>query len=425
MKCRGIVTALLAALALFPGVAFSQQESGADSPSSPALRILSLAGQSSDSFPYYLQILSLGNPGDNDYAGQFTATLEAEMGLYDQAVATFPMGPATVYTPSPLPANQAEVADAADVIARMARERRVVIVNEAHHVAQTRGLFLDLLPRLRQLGFTHYCAETLDSDAATQLRERGYPLRKDGMYSREPVFGEVVRAATRLGYTVCGYESDAAVQQERETGQARNLTALLRNDPEARILVHAGYMHARKALSAYMPMAAELERLTGIEPLTVDQTTLRPDIPVSRENAAYRALSARIEGAKHASVFVDATGKPWSLEPDAYDVSVILPDLVPTHGRAGWLWEIPGKQVVAEFDADCMDHYPCAIEARHAGESDDAVPADIVVHAKADGAAPALALAPGGYRLRTVAPDGHILREADLTVTTPGETSWN
>lgn len=428
MNHRGTFAALLATLVLFPGSAASRQESGGDTPSSPehALEILSLSGQSPDSFPYYLQILSLSFPSDDVYGGQFTATLEAELGLYDQAIAAYPKGPNAADKPSPLPAEEVEAADAVNVVVRLAKDRRIVVINEAHHVAQTRGLFLDLLPRLRGLGFTHYCAETLDSDRAPQLQERGYPLRNDGMYSKEPVFGEVVRTAARLGYTICGYDNIARPQQQRETSQARKLAALLRDDPKARILIHAGYNHARKAVfDGYMPMAAELQRLTGIEPLTVDQTALRPDIPVSRENPAYRTLLARIKGASRASIFIDADGKPWSLEPESYDVSVILPALPSAHGRAGWLWELPGKQVITDFDADCMDHYPCAIEARYAGENGDAVPADIVVHAKADEAAPALALAPGGYRLRTVAPDGHTLREADLMVATPGEAPWN
>jgi hypothetical protein len=427
MKHSGTLAILLTTMGTLSGAAFAAQGSPTKAPESPKAvwELFSLANQSPESFPYYLQLLPIGDPGADSIDGDLKATLDAELGLYDQAIATFPKAVNDALDPSPLPAGDAKVTDAADIIVRLARDRRVVIVNEAHHVAQTRALFLELLPRLREMGFTEYCAETLDIGDAPNIHARGYPLRTDGLYSREPVFGEVVRTATQLGYTLCGYDFDAR-QQNRETGQARTLAALLRDNPKARVLIHAGYNHARKAsMSHYSPMALELRRLTGIDPLTVDQTALRPDIPASRESPAYRKLSTRLKGARRASVFVAANGKPWSLEPKSYDVSVILPTLPPAHGRAGWLWEIPGRQVVTDFDADCMGHYPCAIEARHAGESDDAVPADVVVHGSADQAVPALALAPGGYRLRIVAPDGSKLRETDLTVADSGNTPWN
>lgn len=417
MTHKANLAALLAAAMLLPGVAASQQGSDdGDHPSlERAMEIFSLAGRSSDSFPYYLQLLRIDR-GSDDYSGQFAATLAAELGLYEQAIAEFPQPPYASEGLAPLPATDARVANAVDVIASKAKDRRIVVINEAHHVGQTRVLFLELLPRLRAMGFTHYCAETLNIDAVPKLQKRGYPLRGDGGYSKEPVFGEVVRTATRLGYTLCGYDFSGKTQQERETGQALNLAAVLRDDPDARILVHAGYNHARKTRPNYAPMAGELERLTGIEPLTVDQAALRPDIPATREIAAYRTLSRRLGEAERASVFVDADGTPWSLEPESYDASVILPALPSSHGRAGWLWAIPGRQVVTAYDADCMGRYPCAIEARHAGESGDAVPADVVVHRKAGETAPALALAPGAYRLRTVAPDGSTVREADLAV---------
>lgn len=387
-----------------------------------AARFLALVqkwGRSQDSFPVYLETSAFERETGASYSGQILATMASEVGLYDTAIERWPLGPGgTRGTPAPPPSDGATVVDAAEAIARVARGRRVVIVNEAHHAAQTRAIFFDLLPRLRQLGFDWYCAETLEEADLARLQRQGYPVRKSGVYSKEPVFGEVLRQAVRLGFSVCAYESDGDTQQARETGQARNLAAVLRAHPDARVLVHAGYGHARKDITVKdaRPMAAELERLTGIEPMTVDQTTLGAIASPDRENPAYRPLLGRLPADAHASVVLMAGDTPWSLEPAAYDVSVVLPAPAPSHGRAGWLWTIPGKVAVTGFDADCRAHYPCAIEALHAGEGDDAVPADVVVHERAGAPSPALALFPGDYRIRAVAPDGTQLRETALHV---------
>lgn len=411
--------ALLATIALCGPLAARPQAATADPDTARFLSLLQRWGSDSDTFPVYVDARSFERETGASYTGQILAMMASELGMYDEAIANWPLGPGEMRSDPAAVPEGARAADAAATIARLARERRVVIINEAHHAAQTRALFLELMPQLRESGFGWYCAETLGTADMTRMREQGFPVRGSGTYSKEPIFGEVLRDAMRLGFTPCAYESIASdTQQARETGQAENLAHLLREHPDARILVHAGYGHARKDVTVNdaQPMAAELKRLTGIDPLTVDQTTLAPISPPERENPAYRPLLARLGYAARATVFIAADGRAWSLEPHAYDVSVVLPALAPRHGRAGWLWAIPGKTVVTGFDADCLDRYPCAIEARHAGESEDAVPADVIVRESGAAMVPALALFPGEYRIRAVAADGALLRETSLTV---------
>lgn len=411
----------LATVAICCGIAAAPRDGDTDDRDTQHfLTLMQAWASSADTFPVYLEADAFTRETGASYSGQILATMASELGLYRKAIETWPLGPGKVRSvPAALPPDGTRAVDAAELISSLAQNRRVVIVNEAHHAAQTRVFFLDLLPRLRAAGFDWYCAETLDASDLARLQRQGYPVRKSGVYSKEPVFGEVLRGAVAAGFSLCAYESTSGdTQQARETGQAENIAKVLREHPEARVLVHAGYGHARKDVTVgdARPMAAELERLTGIDPLTVDQTTLAQLSSREREHPAYRPLLARLPPATRAGAFVDATGKPWSLEPSAYDVTVILPAPAPDHGRAGWLWEIPGKVAVTGFDAGCDGRYPCAIEARHARESADAVPADVVVHDDPREDVPALALFPGDYTLRTVAPDGARLREAPLRV---------
>jgi hypothetical protein len=57
--------------------------------------------------------------------------------------------------------------------------------------------------------------------------------------------GYLIRIALRLGFRVIPYEVEGATNSdERERGQARNLVErILKDDPKARILIHARYAH--------------------------------------------------------------------------------------------------------------------------------------------------------------------------------------
>lgn len=227
--------------------------------------------------------------------------------------------------------------DAVDAITSMAGDRRLVMVNEAHHDAHTRLLTLALLPRLRALGFDYLAIEAL-SDKDTQLMQRGYAIEDSGtQYLHEPTYGEIVRTAIRLGYTLVPYDVDASSQTDRESRQADNLyRRTFARDPHAKVLVHAGYAHIDKArgrLGNTQPMAARLQQLSGIEPLSIDQTRFREQIP--SEDDAYRQLVRAFPSSGPIVLISRTTGKPWSDNPDAYDMNVLLPAGTHRFGERG------------------------------------------------------------------------------------------
>lgn len=83
-----------------------------------------------------------------------------------------------------------------------------------------------------------------------------------------------MRTAIKLGLKVVSYDVDGRTTQEREAGQARNLyRKVFAKNPDAKLFVHAGYAHIDKAkgrLGNTVPMAMQLQQLTGIEPLSID-----------------------------------------------------------------------------------------------------------------------------------------------------------
>jgi len=431
-------------------------------------------------YGHLLQVMPQLEPADKGLAQQYLAFSESELGLYGEAVRDFPLKarlPSGVVLPSP-PDWQA--ADAVDTIVELAAQRRVVMVNEAHHDAHTRLLTLELLPRLRALGYTHLAIEALVEDDA-HLRKRGYPTDHSGTeYMREPVYGEIVREALRLGYVLVPYDPVDLDAQARESQQARKLyDKVLAGNPNAKLLVHAGYAHIDKGLGRLgrvLPMAANLQALSGLDILSVDQTDIREEEPFNEleahrevNNAVRTSDSLRGVPQNGLTPHFDARaalrepyhqiveafhpqrpivlrhagdGRPWSARPKLYDMNVILPPanervsayvrdrVIPLqiHGKAaialpaaadghrpGWL-ALDGRRLALPISRDlCARTFPCLVEAHYADEPDDAVAADRYVFLE-NGAGNTLWLRPGRYRLRSLDIAGKVLAERPVQV---------
>jgi hypothetical protein len=333
--------------------------------------------------------------------------------------------------PSPLAQPGWHAVQALTYLPQLAKNYRVVFLNEAHNVPLTRSLTVQLLKQLRAEGFNYFAAETLYR-TDTGLQQRGYPTAKSGFYMREPVYAEMVRTAIKLGYKVVAYEADDDhTGDARERQQAEHLYQILKHDPDAKLVVNAGYAHIQeqgKFLGA-QSMAEHFRKISGIDPLTVEQTMLIPHGSGFLDHPYYSQIQQSLRPTQPV-VFINAEGKPWSLRP-GYDASVIFPETRVRDGRPTWLtlgdlrvpWHVDGNL--------CKDHYPCLIEARYADEGDDAIPADRLVldtiplmlagDIKLTMNNPAAAvgelyLRPGRYRLSAVDENGHALYESTIEV---------
>ncbi len=419
---------VLACCVLFfaaPCLGSSRQPATGEDLTGPLLEAFGVGSTSRTALPALTQLDAIATGTDTSAAhlkGQLKATLYAQLGAYDDALTQFPSGTfakSLIKNPAPVPDSSFQPSDAAATIARLAKGHRIVVVNEAHHAPQTRTLIAELLPLLRAEGFTDYSLETLDARALPDLQAQGAVRQHDGVYTREPVFSQLIRSAMHLGYRLDAHEyvGDESSQQERETGEAENLVKLLRDHPQARVLVHVGYAHVREGdYLSYRPMAAELKRLTGIDPLTIDETVFlpspaRPDL----EAESYRSLLARMPHERLTGmVFVNATGEPWSYEPTQYDVSVVLPSPMEKDGRPGWLWQPALQRHTIPADPSlCAQTFPCAIAARWRGAPEDEVAADVVL-LRSPSTHVALGLPPGRFILVATDAEDRILGSREL-----------
>jgi hypothetical protein len=300
---------------------------------------------------------------------------------------------------------------ALSVLDPMVGNARIVMINEAHHVPQHRAFAIQLLQHLRKKGFHYFAAETLamyDHD----LQTRGYPINASGYYTAEPVYGDLVRTALKLGYRVVPYEAAGSFKnaEEREQAQASNLVeAIFKQDAHAKAVIYAGYSHINEGglLAGVAPLAKRLRDMTGIDPLTIDQTVMSEQFSQEYEQPIYRYLMTH-SPIHEPTIFVNGAGKPWTFQPGIRDITLFHPRSAYVNGRPSWL-TIGGLRRPYRLPASVCGAVPrCLVKARLADESEDAVPLDELEIA--DDAQPSTLMLPkGAYRLQVQDPLGHSL----------------
>ncbi|NML66141.1 hypothetical protein HHL22_13090 [Hymenobacter sp. RP-2-7] len=227
------------------------------------------------SFNYLLPLLELRRQRSAYQSGlqagyywQALATYAAMGGEPDSAAHYWRQQPG-YSAPAPLAAPVGAPVPAAAAILAQTRQRQVVMFNEEHTQPRGRWLVGSLLPALYQQGFRYLALEALEATDSANLRQRGYPVVASGFYTNEPHFGNLIRQARQLGFQLVAYD---AMTADRERDEARNLVAAtLGPHPQARVLVLAGHGHINEASSA-QALAAWVHQLTGIDPLTIEQT---------------------------------------------------------------------------------------------------------------------------------------------------------
>ncbi|HEU4670420.1 MAG TPA: hypothetical protein VFR91_06915 [Dyella sp.] len=431
MRGNRFIVLVVAACALLPGTPCAQDTAWRRAQVAAAERserIMATAMHRKnllDEYRVMLDAAAKASPEDrafNVIFSQYLSWFQTYVGDYPDAAISYSIAqPAQAGdAPSPLSGDWTPE-PATQALARLVHGRQVVFFNEAHNIPLTRTLTVAMLPALRQEGFDYLAVETLYDDD-TRLAQRGYPTAASGFYINEPIYGEMVRSALKLGFKVVAYESDQpGTPDERERGQAHNLyERIFRKDPKARVVVNAGYAHIQKS-GRYLggrSMAQYFQSITGIEPLSIEQTMMIPHPDPSSDHPWYAAV---VHGKVPAVpfVFVDPQGRPWSLRP-GYDASVFFPPVRMRRERPTWL-DLLGlrRHMFVSGKTLCDNTWPCLVEALYANEGDDAVAADRVLFdpppnppplhdrlRSLSGATQAeLYLRPGDYRLRVTAGD--------------------
>ena len=369
--------------------------------------------------PKYLDLVARAEAGD---AGAAAMLPHHAAFLGDERTALArPVGSSGA---SPPDLSGAQAHDALDVIVEAAREHRIVILNEAHNVSRHRQFAAQAARALRPLGFDWLAAETFIPKQPVpapniSLYRAGTPFHHHyGVYSRDPVFAEMIREAARLGYGFTDYEirqdqsllsRDAdgeALIAEREEAQADNLIeAVLRPYPESRVFLYCGYSHATETPGRGGEwFAARLKRKTGIDPLTIDQAYSWPAADPAQD---YPWVAGVLESLNPTRPVVVYQQNGAVLIPDPFagqvDLAVFHPRLPLVNGRPGWLAADPDRIAVG-VDVPIVEG-PTLLQAVPAAEGPGAVPADQLLLAPGQRRA-TLFLRPAHYLVRFETTDG-------------------
>jgi hypothetical protein len=302
----------------------------------------------------------------------------------------------------------ARAEDAVEAIVAQARTRRVVILNEAHHVPMHRAFAMRLAAALRRIGYTYLACETFSEGVPAP----GQVTTATGYFTREPTFANFVNAALADGWKPVAYDVVTPPKPgqdwmesilAREQGEADNLVArIFARDKDAKVFIYVGYSHAYKSLPGATAdvdwMAERLRRATGLDILSVDQTEFYAHPDRAAEHPLYAGLLAAFPAS---APFVlrapDGRYVVPGLAKGRVDMQVIYPRYASHDGRPDWLRTLAGRSPHPVPAALVPKQGRRIIKAVRADAVKDAVPADVVL-VEAGRPAPVLMLPPGEFR---------------------------
>ena len=148
---------------------------------------------------------------------------------------------------------------------------RVILMNEMHFNPHSRTFLISWLEKCYENGYRYLAAETLFAKDSLLNERRTVLLGETGFYSDEPVYGDMLRTALNLGYTLVPYEG-SGFGVDREVNQAKNLvTNILEKDPKAKFLLLGGFGHIADR-NGWYSMGRYFKEQSGIDPFTMECT---------------------------------------------------------------------------------------------------------------------------------------------------------
>lgn len=262
-------------------------------------------------------------------------------------------------------------------ILKKATKHQVTIVNEAHHIAQHRVFTTQLLEGLYKQGYRHLGLESFPTTpyANAHLEENGYPTIRQGGFTVEPQFGQMIRSAHQIGFKIFGYDAYGGGIKIREINQAKNIQKYMTAHPEGKVLIHCGFNHGyegEKPERWEKAMAARLTEFTGIDPFTINQTTFTEKSQKQFEHPYYQLTDVQ-----EPTIYFNPDGKALGdYQKGAwFDVSVFHPRS--NQERPDWLLYGHRKRVKLDLSESGVP-FPCLVFAYPKGENiDEAIPYDI------------------------------------------------
>jgi len=229
-------------------------------------------------------------------------------------------------------------ADAKRFIGFIASNYKVIMLNEAYNKPIHRAFAYSLLDILYNRGFRYLAMEMLNPMPDQELTKLTY---KTGHFATEPVAGELIRQALDLGFKLVAYQdpqSQHHTPTERDSVQALNIAKIFKQDPDAKVFVYAGYgnIAEKNTTPDFIPMGMAFKRMTGIDPLSIDQTDMTEESNFSFGKAFYDAYIEKFPLSSPSIPLIN--DEPVNVTGTTlYDLTVIHPKTTYYFSRPTWL----------------------------------------------------------------------------------------
>lgn len=269
--------------------------------------------------------------------------------------------------------------NAVDYIVEEAKNKQVVIINEAHHNTFHRVFTTSLLKKLYNNGFKNLGLEALENNDSLikVLNAENNPNLKIGYYTKDPQFGNLIREALAIGYYVFAYENIGNGNgKPREIEQAKNIKKVIDSNPGEKFLIHCGFDHVLEGphRSWEKAMAERLKDYTGIDPFTINQTLYSEKSRYELNHPFLKAMPIL-----ESTVLLDSTNKPLQyMRGKSYtDIAVLHPKTKYVNNRPNWLLKNNAISVPVDLGSIPIE-FPVLVLAYNALEPiNTAIPIDI------------------------------------------------
>ncbi|SHM85842.1 hypothetical protein [Flavobacterium saccharophilum] len=296
------------------------------------------------------------------------------------------------------------------------KNEQIILINEAHNNSRHRVFTTSLLHDLYNNGYRFLGLEALWEN----LDGKEFATLQDGFYIKEPQFGNLIKEAKEIGFTVFQYESTSKVRdggKTREIEQAENIVKMMKENPNSKFLIHCGYEHIIEGTPGIKTwekaMAGRIIEMTGINPFTIDQTyysekgntnlnspyieMVNLDYPVIMINNENKAFSGDRENTKN------------------IDCAIIHPITKYKNNRPDWL-NLSKERKTIKIENSKIKEYPALVLAYRINEFEkNGIPADIIELAS-DSEKSNLILKKGEYKIIVKNKDYQIVNEFTQTV---------
>lgn len=287
-----------------------------------------------------------------------------------------------------------------------------LLLNEAHYSSQNRAFTKELLKPLWEKGYRYLALETLGY-TDNKLMQRGYPVENTGYYTKESVFGNLVREALLIGYKVIPYEAhDLSLNSTaRDFQQAQNIyNSTIKTDSIGKVIIHGGYSHISEFPGIeYKPMGFQLGELVKQPILTIDQNVMTELYEEEVMHPYYRHALNTYKFTEPV-VFLNNEGVPLvdPINAAGIDVQVYHPKTTYICQRPSWLVK-DGYQLY-KLNQKILEFKGNLLQAVVPSEEKLSVPVDQIIIKEGS----ALILMPGIYRLRIIDCNGTLIAEANF-----------